>query len=234
MSGPRLVHGLILSITIALGASGIASAQSPAAPSPAPSTGTSPAAAEPATEYFSPLAGTEANLVVALGPGTKVRAYACDGDTVALWWVGEATDGSFAATSADGGATMAVRIDGGKADGTVTFTDGTVIPFSATPTTGAEGIYAVDLRPDGTMAGNSLGGSMFSGQFDFAGNTLAGQVVTPAGDTVTIAASQAQTGGTTAPGSYLAVLDAAGQAKGFQLKVPGKPSEGFVAGWVMP
>ena len=84
------------------------------------------------------------------------------------------------------------------------------------------------------MAGTSLGGNAFAGQFDFAGNTLAGTVTTPAGETVTIAASQSQTGGTTAPGSYLAVLDAAGQAKGFQLRVPGKPSDGFVAGWVMP
>jgi hypothetical protein len=230
MSGPRLVHSLMLSVTVVLAASSMALAKSPAEPS----SGTSPAPVEPATEYFAPLAGTEADLVVAVGPGTKVRAYACDGDTVALWWVGDATDGSFAAPSVDGGATMAVRIEGDTADGTIAFTDGTVIPFSAAPTSGAEGIYAVDLQPDGTMAGSSLGGNVFSGQFDFEGNTLAGQVVTPAGETVTIEASQAQTGGTTAPGAYLAVLDAAGQAKGFQLKVPGKPSEGFVAGWVMP
>jgi hypothetical protein len=84
------------------------------------------------------------------------------------------------------------------------------------------------------MAGSSLGGNTFSGQFDFAGNTLAGDVTTPGGTKVTISASQTKTGGTTSPGSYLAVLDAQGRAKGFQLKVTGKPAEGFVSGWVMP
>lgn len=92
----------------------------------------------------------------------------------------------------------------------------------------------MELLPDGTMSGTSLGGNTFTGQFDFAANSLSGEVTTPAGTKVTIEASQANTGGTTSPGSYLAVLDAVGQAKGFQLKVPGKPSEGFITGWVMP
>ena len=191
MAGPRLVHSLILSITVVLAAGSIALA---AEPGGTPSTGASPAPAAPATEYFAPLAGTEANLVVALGPGTKVRAYACDGDTIALWWVGDATNGSFAATSADGGATMAVRIDGGMADGTVTFADGTVIPFSAMPTTGAEGIYSVELQTDGTMAGPRSGATRSPGSSISQANTSPGQVETPAGETVTIAASQAQTG----------------------------------------
>ena len=248
MSRPRIVPGLILGVALALAAGGGAVAQSPSAPAAAPSAATcvsplpsggdaqpcaSPAAAPLATEFFAPLTGTEANLVVALGPGTKFRAYACDGDTVALWWTGDLANGAYSGTSTDGGATLQATV-GDTIAGTVTFKDGTAVPFTAAPTTGAEGLYAVDLQPDGTMAGTSLGGNAFTGQFDFAGNTLAGSVTTPAGETVTIAASQSKTGGTTSPGSYLAVLDAAGQAKGFQLRVPGKPSEGFVAGWVMP
>ncbi len=184
-------------------------------------------------ESFASLQGTATNLVVAVGPGTKVRAYACDGDTTALWWTGDSTNGSFKSTSTDGAATLDLKI-GGSVDGTVTFADGTAIAFSATPTTGAQGLYSVELASDGKMTGSSLGGNTFTGQFDFAGNTLAGAVTTPTGKKVTISASQTKTGGTTSPGSYLAVLDAQGRAKGFQLKVAGKPAEGFVSGWVMP
>jgi hypothetical protein len=203
-----------------------------AATSPAPSCAI-PAAGEAVQEHFTALTGTETNLVIAVGPGSKVRAYACDGDTTALWWTGESADGSFTAVSSDGGATLDVTL-GDSIDGTITFTDGTAIAISASPTTGAQGIYSVELLPDGTMSGTSLGGNTFIGQFDFEANTLAGEVTTPAGETITIGASQADTGGTTAPGSYLAVLDAVGQAKGFRLRVPGKPSEGFDASWVMP
>jgi hypothetical protein len=184
-------------------------------------------------ESFASLQGTATNLVVAVGPGTKVRAYACDGDSTALWWTGDSTSGSFKSTSTDGAATLDLKI-GSNVDGTVTFADGTAIAFSATATTGAQGLYSVELATDGKMTGTSLGGNTFTGQFDFAGNTLAGDVQTPSGKQVTISASQTKTGGTTAPGSYLAVLDAQGRAKGFQLKVPGKPAEGFVSGWVMP
>jgi hypothetical protein len=185
------------------------------------------------TESFASLTGTETNLVVAVGPGTKVRAYACDGDSTALWWTGDSSNGAFKADSTDGGATLDIKI-GSSIDGTVTFKDGTAIAFSASPTTGAQGLYSVELSADGKMAGTSLGGNTFTGQFDFEGNTLSGEVGTPVGTKVTIRASQSKTGGTTSPGSYLAVLDANGRAKGFQLKVPGKPSEGFVSGWVMP
>lgn len=184
-------------------------------------------------ESFASLDGTATNLVVAVGPGTKVRAYACDGDTTALWWTGDSANGSFKSPSTDGGATLEVEI-GENVDGTVTFTDGTAIAFSAKATTGAQGLYSVELATDGKMTGTSLGGNTFAGQFDFVGNTLAGEVTTPAGQKVTISASQTKTGGSTAPGSYLAVLDADGHAKGFQLKVTGKPAEGFVSGWVMP
>lgn len=193
----------------------------------------STASAEAAAESFASLTGTETNLVVAVGPGTKVRAYACDGDSTALWWTGDSSNGAFKADSTDGGATLDIKI-GSSVDGTVTFKDGTAIPFSASPTTGAQGLYSVDLAADGKMTGTSLGGNTFTGQFDFKGNTLTGEVGTPAGAKVTIRASQSKTGGTTSPGSYLAVLDANGGAKGFQLKVPGKPAEGFVSGWVMP
>jgi hypothetical protein len=191
------------------------------------------ASPEAVKESFASLKGTTTNLVVAVGPGTKVRAYACDGDSTALWWTGDSSNGSFKATSTDGGATLEARI-GPTVDGTVTFKDGTLIPFSAAATTGAQGLYAVELAKDGKMTGTSLGGDTFAGQFDFAGNTLAGEVGTPSGKKVTISASQSKTGGKTSPGSYLAVLDAEGRAKGFQMKVAGKPSEGFVSGWVMP
>jgi hypothetical protein len=188
---------------------------------------------ETAKESFASLSSTGINLVVAVGPGTKVRAYACDGDTTALWWTGESSGGAFKATSTDGGATLDIKI-GSSVDGTVTFKDGTAIAFTANATTGAQGLYSVELAADGKMTGTSLGGNTFAGQFDFKGNTLAGEVGTPSGKKVTITASQTKTGGTTSPGSYLAVLDAEGRAKGFQLKVPGKPAEGFLAGWVMP
>ena len=186
-----------------------------------------------AKESFASLAGTQPNLVVAVGPGTTVKAYACDGDSTALWWTGNSSNGAFKAVSSDGGATLDIKI-GTSVDGTVTFKDGTAITFSATATTGAQGLYSVELGADGKMTGTSLGGNTFSGQFDFTGNTLAGEVGTPSGQKVTIKASQTRTGGATNPGSYLAVLDAAGQAKGFQLKTKGKPSDGFVSGWVMP
>lgn len=196
--------------------------------------GASPsAAAGAAKESFASLTGTQTNLVVAVGPGTTVKAYACDGDSTALWWTGDSSNGAFKAISTDGAATLDVKI-GNNVDGTVTFKDGTTIPFSAVATTGAQGLYSVELAADGKMAGTSLGGNTFTGQFDFKGNTLAGEVGTASGQKVTINASQAKTGGTTNPGSYLAVLDAVGQAKGFQLKTKGKPADGFVSGWVMP
>ena len=184
-------------------------------------------------ESFASLTGTTTNLVVAVGPNGKVRAYACDGDSTALWWTGDSSSGSFEATSSDGGATLSAKI-GNTIEGTVTFKDGKSIEFSAKPTTGAQGLYSVELLPDGKMSGTSLGGNTFAGQFDFKGNTLAGEVTLPVGKKIKIDASQSKTGGTTAPGSYLAVLDADGHAKGFQLRTPGKPAEGFVAGWVMP
>jgi hypothetical protein len=184
-------------------------------------------------ETFASLAGTKTNLVVAVGPGTRVRAYACDGDSTALWWTGESANGAFKAASTDGGATLDVKI-GNNVDGTVTFKDGTKVNFTAKPTTGAQGLYSVELPADGKMSGTSLGGNTFAGQFDFKANSLSGEVATPAGKKVKISASQAKTGGTTPPGSYLAVLDAEGRAKGFQLKTPGKPADGFVSGWVMP
>jgi hypothetical protein len=197
--------------------------------------GSSDKAASPngVKESFASLKGTTTNLVVAVGPGTSLRAYACDGDSTALWWTGDSSNGSFKAASTDGGATLDVKI-GDSVDGSVTFKDGTVIAFSAKATTGAQGLYSVELLADGKMSGTSLGGNTFTGQFDFKGNTLAGEVGTPAGKKIKISASQAKTGGTTPPGSYLAVLDGEGRAKGFQLKVPGKPSGGFVSGWVMP
>lgn len=184
-------------------------------------------------ETFASLKGTTTNLIVAVGPGAKVRAYACDGDSTALWWTGDSSNGSFKSASTDGGATLDVKI-GDNVDGTVTFKDSTAISFSAKATKGAQGLYSVELSADGAMTGTSLGGNTFSGQFDFKRNTLAGEVGTPSDETVKISASQTKTGGTTSPGSYLAVLDAEGRAKGFQLKVPGKPAEGFVSGWVMP
>jgi hypothetical protein len=190
-------------------------------------------AANAVTETFAALQGTKTNLVVAAGPGTKVRAYACDGDATALWWTGDAASGAFKATSTDGGATLDVKL-GANVEGTVTFKDGTKVSFTAKPVSGAEGLYSVELPSDGKMTGSSLGGNTFSGQFDFKANSLSGEVTTAAGKKVTIKASQAKTGGTTPPGSYLAVLDASGQAKGFQLKTTGKPADGFVTGWVMP
>ena len=184
-------------------------------------------------ENFVSLDGTKINLVVASGPGIQVRAYACDGDSTALWWTGQATGDTFKATSTDGGATLDVKL-GANVEGSVTFKDGKNIKFTAKPATGAQGLYAVELPPDGKMAGSSLRGNAFTGQFDFKANSLSGEVRTADAKTVKIAASQAKTGGTTAPGSYLAVLDDKGQAKGFQLKTKDKPGEGFVAGWVMP
>jgi hypothetical protein len=183
-------------------------------------------------ETFASLSGTTANLVVAVGPGTRVRAYACDGDSTALWWTGDSANGAFKATSTDGGATLDAKV-GDTVVGSVTFKDGKKVDFTAKAATGAQGLYAVELPADGKMTGSSLSGNAFSGQFDFKGNTLSGEV-RASGKTVKISASQAKTGGTTAPGSYLAVLDAEGEAKGFQLKTKDKPADGFVSGWVMP
>lgn len=184
-------------------------------------------------ETFAALEGTSANLVIAEGPNDTVRAYACDGDSTALWWTGTASGDRFTATSSDGAAKLDVTL-GEDQRGTVTHSDGSVVSFAAKAVQGAEGIYAVELASDGTMKGSSLGGNAFSGQFDFTKNSLSGKVTTPEGKTIKIEQSQTATGGTTAPGSYLAVLDADGHAKGFQEKVPGKPAEGFVAGWAMP
>ena len=205
---------------------GLAACSSGGAASPSAAAGT-------AKESFASLTGTQTNLVVAVGPGTTVKAYACDGDSTALWWTGDSSNGAFKAVSTDGAATLDVKI-GNNVDGTVTFKDGTAITFSAVATTGAQGLYSVELAADGKMAGTSLGGNTFTGQFDFKGNTLTGEVGTASGQKVEINASQTKTGGTTNPGSYLAVLDAVGQAKGFQLKTKGKPADGFVSGWVMP
>jgi len=195
--------------------------------------GSAAASPDGVKESFASLSGTKTNLVVAVGPGTRVRAYACDGDSTALWWTGDSANGSFSSTSTDGGATLNVKV-GDKVEGTVKFKDGKTVDFSAKPVTGAQGLYSVDLASDGKMSGTSLGGNTFAGQFDFKGNTLAGEVTQPGGNKVKINASQSKTGGSTAPGAYLAVLDATGQAKGFQMRTAGKPADGFIAGWVMP
>ena len=191
------------------------------------------APADAAKESFASLKGTATNLIIAVGPGSRVRAYACDGDSTALWWTGDSSGDTFKATSSDGGATLTAKL-GDTVKGTITFKDGKSIDFSTKATTGAQGLYSVELLADGKMTGTSLGGNKFAGQFDFKGNTLAGDVTLPAGKTIKISAKQSKTGGSTSPGSYLAVLDAKGQAKGFQLRSPGKPADGFVAGWVMP
>ena len=183
-------------------------------------------------ESFASLSGTKTNFVIAVGPGTRVRAYACDGDATALWWTGESANGAFTATSTDGGATLTAKL-GDTISGKVTFKDGKSVDFNAKATTGAQGLYTVELASDGKMTGSSLAGNAFKGQFDFAKNTLSGEV-TAAGKQVKIDASQSQTGGKTPPGTYMAVLDEKGQAKGFQMRSPGKPADGFIAGWVMP
>jgi hypothetical protein len=88
--------------------------------------------------------------VVDVGDGAdrRVRAFLCDGDTVAEWLtVEEAAD---EVTLLGDGTTMQVVLVDDEASGTVTVDEGEPVHFTAQPATGDAGLYEGETVEDDT------------------------------------------------------------------------------------
>ena len=82
--------------------------------------------------------------------GADVRAYVCDGTSIAEWLTGSTSGDQIDAASSFGTALQARRLDGGVM-GTITLADGRQLDITTERATGTAGLFRTEVTIDGVQ-----------------------------------------------------------------------------------
>jgi hypothetical protein len=127
----------------------------------------------------------------------KVKAYLCDGWNIWEWFEGSMPENELDFTS-DNGAKLKATYTQKAINGTIDLSDGTSFTFETSPTTGASGLYTVNIGSDGRFEGFSEAGGLIRGTIDEepsgGKHTTTGTVTSPDGDRFDIEAASVYRG----------------------------------------